>query len=68
MAPSRLPTVAADTPFEQPLIRLLVQTKQGLAHTRDSLGEQPLLVMMLLQLGACYRVIDGISVTGCGLK
>lgn len=35
------------------------------SHTHDSLEDQPLLVMMLLQRGACYRVMDCISITGC---
>lgn len=48
--------------LDQPLIRLHVQTKPGFA-THKSLEDWPLLVMMPLHHGACYCVMDCISIT-----
>lgn len=53
-------TVAVDTPYTT-LISLHVQTEQGFA-LRKSLEDWPLLVMMLLQCGACYWVMDCFSI------
>lgn len=60
--PTPVCTGAADTPFERAhsYVFMFKQNK-GLA-THKSLGDWPLLVMMLLQCGACYCVMDCVSV------